>query len=60
MIKKIYNISLISSILLFVFGLLMAINSEAFLKTMTIILGVILASIIMMIISFGFVGNLVG
>lgn len=42
MIKKIYNISLISSILLFVFGLLMAINSEAFLKTMTIILGVIL------------------
>lgn len=42
MIKKIYNISLISSILLFVFGLLMTINSEAFLKTMTIILGVIL------------------
>ena len=42
MIKKIYSISLISSILLFVFGLLMAINSEAFLKTMTIILGVIL------------------
>lgn len=42
MIKKIYNISLVSSILLFVFGLLMAINSEAFLKTMTIILGVIL------------------
>ena len=42
MLKKIYNASLIISVLLFCFGLVLIFNSEGFIKTISIILGVIL------------------
>lgn len=42
MIKKIFNISLISSILLFIFGLLLAVNAEGFIKSITVALGIVL------------------
>lgn len=42
MLKTIYRASLIISILLFCFGLVLIFNSEAFIKTISIILGVIL------------------
>lgn len=42
MAKKVYRISLVSSILLFLFGLLLILNSEAFIKSISAIIGVIL------------------
>lgn len=42
MLKKVFNISIISSILLFLFGLILAVNAEGFIKSVTIALGVIL------------------
>lgn len=42
MLKKVFNISLISSVLLFLFGLILAVNAEGFIKSVTIALGVIL------------------
>jgi uncharacterized membrane protein HdeD (DUF308 family) len=42
MTKRVYRISLLSSILLFLFGLLMILESEAFIKSISIILGALL------------------
>ncbi len=42
MVKKVYKISLISSILLFLFGIILILNSEAFIKSISAIIGIIL------------------
>ena len=42
MLKKVFNISMISSILLFLFGLILAVNAEGFIKSITVAIGVIL------------------
>lgn len=42
MLKKVFNISMISSVLLFLFGLILAVNAEGFIKSITIAIGVIL------------------
>ncbi|MBP3635050.1 MAG: DUF308 domain-containing protein [Bacilli bacterium] len=42
MIKKVYRISIVSSILLLLFGLLLVFNAEGFIKSISAIIGVIL------------------
>ena len=42
MLKKVFNISMISSVLLFLFGLILAVNAEGFIKSITVTIGVIL------------------
>ena len=42
MLKKVFNISMISSVLLFLFGLVLAVNAEGFIKSITVAIGVIL------------------
>lgn len=42
MLKKVFNISMISSVLLFLFGLILAVNAEGFIKSITVAIGVIL------------------
>lgn len=42
MLKKVFNISIISSVLLFLFGLILAVNAEGFIKSITVAIGVIL------------------
>ena len=42
MLKKVFNISIISSVLLFLFGLVLAVNAEGFIKSITIAIGVVL------------------
>ena len=36
MLKKVFNISIISSLLLFLFGLVLAVNAEGFIKSITV------------------------
>ena len=42
MLKKVFNISMISSVLLFLFGLILAVNAAGFIKSITVAIGVIL------------------
>lgn len=42
MLKKVFNISIISSLLLFLFGLVLAVNAEGFIKSITVSIGVVL------------------
>ena len=42
MVKKVYRMSLITSIVLFLFGLLLILNAEGFIKSISAIIGVIL------------------
>lgn len=42
MLKKVFNISMISSVLLFLFGLILAVNAEGFIKSITVAIGLIL------------------
>ena len=42
MLKKVFNISIISSLLLFLFGLVLAVNAEGFIKSITVAIGVFL------------------
>ncbi len=42
MLKKVFNISIISSLLLFLFGLVLAVNAEEFIKSITVAIGVVL------------------
>ena len=42
MLKKVFNIPMISSVLLFLFGLILAVNAEGFIKSITVAIGVIL------------------
>ena len=42
MLKKVFNNSMISSVLLFLFGLILAVNAEGFIKSITVAIGVIL------------------
>lgn len=42
MLKKVFNISMISSVLLFLFGLILTVNAEGFIKSITVAIGVIL------------------
>ena len=42
MLKKVFNISIISSVLLFLFGLVLAVNAEGFIKSITVANGVVL------------------
>lgn len=42
MLKKVFNISIISSVLLFLFGLILAVNAEGFIKSITVAIGVVL------------------
>lgn len=42
MLKKVFNISMISSVILFLFGLILAVNAEGFIKSITVAIGVIL------------------
>ena len=42
MLKKVFNISMISSVLLFLFGLILAVNAEGFIKSITVAIGVVL------------------
>ncbi len=42
MVKKVYRMSLITSIILFLFGLLLILNAEGFIKSISAIIGVIL------------------
>ena len=42
MLKKVFKISMISSVLLFLFGLILAVNAEGFIKSITVAIGVIL------------------
>lgn len=42
MLKKVFNISMISSVLLFLFGLILAVNAEGFIKSITVAIGTIL------------------
>lgn len=45
MLKKVFNISIISSLLLFLFGLVLAVNAEGFIKSITVAIGVVLLPI---------------
>lgn len=40
MVKKVYRISMISSILLFIFGLILVLNAEGFIKSISAIIGI--------------------
>lgn len=42
MLKKVFNISIISSLLLFLFGLVLAVNAEGFIKSITVAIRVVL------------------
>ena len=42
MLKKVFNISMISSVLLFLFGLILEVYAEGFIKSITVAIGVIL------------------
>lgn len=42
MLKKVFNISIISSVLLFLFGLVLAVNAEGFIKSITVAIGIVL------------------
>lgn len=42
MLNKVFNISVISSVLLFLFGLILAVNAEGFIKSITVAIGVVL------------------
>lgn len=42
MLKKVFNISIISALLLFLFGLVLAVNAEGFIKSITVAIGVVL------------------
>ena len=42
MIKKVYRMSIITSLLLFLFGLLLVINAQGFIKSISTIIGIIL------------------
>ena len=42
MLKKVFNISIISSLLLLLFGLVLAVNAEGFIKSITVAIGVVL------------------
>lgn len=42
MLKKVFNISIISSLLLFLFGLVLTVNAEGFIKSITVAIGVVL------------------
>ena len=42
MLRKVFNISIISSVLLFLFGLVLAVNAEGFIKSITVAIGVVL------------------
>lgn len=42
MLKKVFNISIISSLLLFLFGLVLAVNAKEFIKSITVAIGVVL------------------
>ena len=42
MLKKVFNISIISSLLLFLFGLVLAVNAEGFIKSITVAIGIVL------------------
>lgn len=42
MLKKVFNISIISSLLLFLFGLVLAVNAEGFIKSITVAIGLVL------------------
>ena len=42
MLKKVFNISIISSVLLFLFGVVLAVNAEGFIKSITVAIGVVL------------------
>ena len=42
MLKKVFNISMISSVLLFLFGLILAVNAEGFIKSITVAIGIVL------------------
>ena len=42
MLKKVFNTSIISSVLLFLFGLVLAVNAEGFIKSITVAIGVVL------------------
>ena len=42
MLKKVFNISIISSLLLFLFGLVLAVNAEGFIKSITVAIGGVL------------------
>lgn len=42
MVKKVYRMSLISSIILFLFGLLLVLNAEGFIKSISAIIGIVL------------------
>lgn len=42
MLKKVFNISIISSVLLFLFGLVLAVNAEGFIKSITVAIGLVL------------------
>lgn len=42
MLKKVFDISIISSLLLFLFGLVLAVNAEGFIKSITVAIGVVL------------------
>lgn len=42
MVKKVYRMSIVSSIILFLFGLLLILNAEGFIKSISAIIGVIL------------------
>ena len=42
MLKKVFNISIISSVLLFLFGLVLAVNAAGFIKSITVAIGVVL------------------
>lgn len=42
MVKKVYKISIVSSILLFLFGLLLVLNAEGFIKSISAIIGIVL------------------
>ena len=41
-VKEVFNISIISSLLLFLFGLVLAVNAEGFIKSITVAIGVVL------------------
>ena len=42
MLKKVFNISIISSLLLFLFGVVLAVNAEGFIKSITVAIGIVL------------------
>ena len=42
MLKRIYRVSILTSVLIFLFGLILILNSEAFIKSLSAIIGIIL------------------